>query len=239
LEVSFENDHVSSIYVYTVDRFPIGEHSHVRKYDGSIIAGVNADDGLEQLIHKLGKPSEVTDFNRNDKDYQWRRKAYVINARIAMEDLVGSGLPFKKHQIEGVISVHDIVPILQAQRDEELRREILEKEKGLVTLSGAALSPKEIFQKYSARVVEVQAINSKGVVASKGTGFIWRRNEVLTNYHAIAEATSLRMQRGSQSYELGLNLDGRLWAFSKEQDWFNSGAWAWIQSCRQSCYGHT
>ena len=45
-------------------------------------------------------------------------------------------------------------------------------EKALVAITGAALTPKEIFQKYSGRVVEVQTLNSKGEIASTGTGFL-------------------------------------------------------------------
>ncbi|MDP9254354.1 MAG: serine protease [Verrucomicrobiota bacterium] len=205
----------------------------MRKYAGPIIAGVNADDRLEQLIQKLGTPSEVADFNPNDKNYQWRRKDYVINARIAMEDLVTTGLPFKRHQIERDISIEDITPYADADRDKELRREMVGKEKALIALSGATLTPKEIFQKYNGRVVEVQAINSKGAVASTGTGFILRGTEILTNYHVVAEARSIRIKRGEELQEArfltGLsptaNLLHRFSHYSPEQDWIQLFLW--------------
>ena len=226
LGVWFEKGRVKEILVSTVDQQARDDGSSIRerKYDGPIVAGVTAVDGLDELVQKLGNPSEVADFNPNVKDYQWRRKNYVIHARISVGDLVTTGLPLKRHQVVGSLAIEDIAPYLQADRDEQLRREIVKKETASVALSGATLSPKEIFQKYSGRVVEVQAINSKGTVFSKGTGLIWRGTEILTNCHVVEEAYSLKIKRGNEVEEarfLGTgDLSGtRFSHFSTEQDW--------------------
>jgi hypothetical protein len=222
LSVFFENGRVSSIDVYT---------SGDQKYDGAIVAGVTAVDRLEGLLTKLGKPSQIADFNRNDKDYLWRRKAYAVRTRIAMEDLVTAGRPFKAHEMEGVLSLEDIAPYLQADRDKQLRRERLEKEKALVALTGTTLSPSEIFKKYSGRVVEVQAVNSKGAVVTTGTGFVWRGTEVLTNYHVVAQARSVRVKRGEDVKEGRFltpltTMTANRSHYSSNQDWIQLFLWA-------------
>src|SRR5207248_1839403 len=168
------------------------------------------------------KPSEVSDFNPNDKDYLWKRKDFVITTRIAMENLVTTGLPFKAHQMEGVLSIDDIAPYLQAERDKQLHSEAIEKEKALITITGAPLTPKDIFQKYSGRVVEIQALNSRGDIVSTGTGFMWRGDEVLTNCHVMEKARSVRIQRGGEAedaYFASMGITGRLSHFSFDQDW--------------------
>src|SRR5205085_11826829 len=120
---------------------------------------------------------EVNDFNPNDKDYEWRRRDYVITTRIAMDDLMTNGLPFKAHQMEGILSIEDIAPYQQAERDKQLQTEALQKEKALIAITGTALTPKEIFTKYSGRVVEIQALDSREMIASTGTGLLWKGDE--------------------------------------------------------------
>jgi Trypsin-like peptidase domain len=195
LAVSFQKGRAKDITVYTADRPDRENDVRVRKYEGPIIGGVTAADRFEDLLSKLGKPSEVSDFNPNDKDYLWRRKDYVITTRIAMEDLVTVGLPFKAHQMEGTLRIEDIAPYLQAERDKQLQAEALQKEKALVAMTGAALTPKEIFQKYAGRVVEIQALNSRGKIIETGTGFMWKGNEVLTNCHIVEKGRALKVAR--------------------------------------------
>ncbi|HWX15578.1 MAG TPA: serine protease [Chthoniobacterales bacterium] len=222
LAVYFQNGRARSITASTTDRPERDNDERMRKYDGPIIAGVTAADRLEGLLAKLGKPSEVTEFNPNDKDYLWRRKDYVITTRIALKDLVTTGLPFKTHEMEGEITLVDIAPFLQAERDKQLQAEALQKEKALIAITGATLTPKEIFQKYSGRVVEVQTLDSRGTVVSTGTGFMWRGDEILTNCHIIEKARALKVRRGADTegaFFASYGITGRFSHFSFEQDW--------------------
>jgi len=63
--------------------------------------------------------------------------------------------------------------------------------------STTTLSPKEIFQKYSNRVVEVQAINSKGEVAATGSGFCWKGKAILTNFHVVEQARDIKIKQNT------------------------------------------
>ena len=222
ISVYFQNGRTKDITVYTKDRPERENDVRMRKYDGPIIAGVTAADHLDDLLRKFGRPAEVSDFDRNQKDYLWRRKNYVITTRIAMEDLVTTGLPFKAHEMEGVLSVDDIAPYLQSERDKQLKEEALRKEKSLVAITGAPLTPKEIFQKYSGRVVEVQAFDSRRRIVSTGTGLMWRGDEVLTNCHIIEKARAIKIRQGTETKDVffaSMGLLGKLSHFSSEQDW--------------------
>ncbi|PZR75943.1 MAG: hypothetical protein DLM73_03970 [Chthoniobacterales bacterium] len=232
LRISFSNGRVREIAVFMMNQPEYNARSaseddepSVTKYSGSIVAGVIPDDALPELTRKLGTPSTASPYGKFP-NYEWRRGTCRIKARIAKEDVIENGVRIGRDRTLRLV-IEDTAPEIefeqQQKREEQVRREIADKEKALVALSGAELSPKEIFQKYSGRVVEVQALNSRGEIVSTGTGFMWRGDEVLTNCHVIEKARALKIARAAgteDAFFASLRLsDGKLSHFSVEQDW--------------------
>ncbi len=88
-----------------------------------------------------------------------------------------------------------------------------EREVPLAAPTGTTLTPKEIFERYQDRVVEVDAINSKGKVAGFGTGFYWRNAEILTNFHVVAQARGIKIK-----WNQGLE-EATFCSLSEKEDW--------------------
>lgn len=240
LWVWFGNEHVREIAVFMTVQPEYSSPSaggtdepRMAKYSGQIIAGITPDDGLADLARKLGQPTSVKQLGKF-AEYEWRRGTSRVTARIANEDLAENGAQVSKDRAVH-LNIEDTAPEAafeqEQKREEQARREIVDQEKANVALTGAALSSKEIFQRYSGRVVEVQALNSRGTMLSTGTGFLWRGDEIITNCHVIEEGRILKVRRGGQIegalfanvgvdfLDFFLKGGGKLSHFSAEQDW--------------------
>jgi S1-C subfamily serine protease len=156
--------------------------------------GITTDDDIDTLKRKLGPPS-----NSEASQYEWRCPPFLIKAS-------KNGAASNERQLADAIAISNLAPVLEKEAEYERQRK-------LATISGDTLTPKQIFDLYSDRVVEIEAIDSAGEVYLTATGFAWRNSEILTNRHVIAQARSVRVnRRGSYDYLVVARTN-------KEQDW--------------------
>jgi hypothetical protein len=202
VHANFKNGKVESIV--------IGAKHYYYDFTGNSVYGLGHDDKLEDFFRKLGKPQNISPGDSHDVpetiDYTWWTPSYEIMASFANKTFDDG----KKGQVNlgetfGGIFVADIKPLQDATRK-------LKDEQEKVALSGKTLTDKEIFEKYQDRVVVVMCMNSRGIPYAQGTGFIYKGNKVLTNYHVVKDARTITI--GNKFHETTVQMTPR-WASEK------------------------
>jgi hypothetical protein len=195
-----------------VDSLVMGAKHYYYDFNGALPYGLGHDDKLDDFLRKLGKPQKISPGDGHDVpqtiDYTWWTPAYEIQVTFAntpFEDgkkgLVAPGETY------GGIFIADVKPSRDAA-------EQLNNERAEVAVSGKILTAKEIFDKYQERVVVVTCLNTRGVPYALGTGFIYRGNQVLTNYHVVKDARTITIS--NKFHETAVEVTPR-WA-SKNAD---------------------
>ena len=167
--------------------------------------GITTNDNFDSLQRKLGPPSK-SDTSLDHSSHQWRCPPFLIEVSTWAKDTEEGGTLWKQGEITDSISISSLAPVLEVEAE-------YARQQKLIALSGKNLTPKEIFRLYADRVVQIEAINSKGQVAKMGTGFAWRDSEILTNRHVIEQARQAKIQRHGVNESLGLIRN------NKDQDW--------------------
>jgi tetratricopeptide (TPR) repeat protein len=202
VHANFKNGKVESIV--------LGAKHYYYDFAGKSVYALAPDDKLEDFFCKLGKPQSTSPGDSHDVpetiDYTWWTPSYEIKASFANKTFDDG----KKGQVNpgetfGGIFVADIKPLQDAATK-------LKNEQEKVALSGKTLTDKEIFEKYQERVVVVMCMNSRGIPYAQGTGFIYKGNEVLTNYHVVKDARTITI--GNKFHETTVQMTPR-WASEK------------------------
>ena len=191
LIISFKDDSVNS-------RTVGGYECATKVNTNPIVYGIYSTDNAETLIKKLGLPylpnatNSNPDFSYSQAEFEWRLGNLKISRSILAKEetddfkkLCSIGYPW------GGITVEDLKPILQ---EEQNRTEDAKIKKDKVSLSGAQISAKEIYERYKDRVYLVTSYNSKNEPFSFGTGFLYKYSFIVTNYHVVENARSIKVK---------------------------------------------
>jgi len=203
--IDFKDGRVSSISVHGRRSYDPEDPLHIEQYSGPIVMGITTNDNFDSLQRKLGPPSK-SDTSFGKSHHQWRCPPFLIEISTWAKDTEERGTLWKQGEITDSISISSLAPVLEVEAE-------YARQQKLIALSGKNLTPKEIFHLYSDRVVQVEAINSKGEVAQIGTGFAWRDSEILTNRHIVEQARQAKIQRHGAYEDLWIERN------NKEQDW--------------------
>jgi hypothetical protein len=189
-----------------------------KEYKGVICYDLRASDKLDAWLSKLGTPNSQIQSSDEFKYFNWRVGSYSISQDFCVKEAMVAGRYYMPADGDGNIRIEDLRPILMQEEkrrrhDEEI---VIDQKRQLerVSLSGSQITPKEIFQRYSDRVFVIRAYNSKGKVASFGTGFLiggygFLTNYIVTNYHIVEHARKITYQSikdGSKEAEIGVSI---------------------------------
>lgn len=194
--VSFKDDVVSSI--------TIGGYEFATKVNTNpIVYGIYSTDNVEALKSKLGLPYLPNSTNSNLSvdvtEFEWR----IGNLRITRDILAAEETDDVQKKCPvgspwGGVTIEALTPIEQDEKN-EVDDARIKKEK--VVLSGKEINSKEIFERYKDRIYVVISYDSQGKPASFGTGFLYKNSQIISNYHVVEDARTIKVKP--------LNTDGK------------------------------
>jgi len=186
--VSFKDDVVDSITAS-------GHKCATKEYNNPIVYGISSTDSLATLVSKLGTPytpkAVSPDAELGEEEFEWRIGNLLISREFVTRGQEDQGKHFDVGYPWGGISIEDLTPILQEEKN---RAEDAKIKNEKVALSGAQISAKEIYERYKDRVYLITSYNSKNEPSSFGTGFLYKNSYIITNYHVVEDARSIKVK---------------------------------------------
>jgi len=179
LSVTFVGGTVSSIYAASDVANVIAKSP----YKGDLFYGVHAGDNLATLYSHLGTPFKADPT----WGYAWRFGNLEISEDILGRSFSDGDKSYAAGDAWGGITITDIRPELEAEEDAK-------REQDRVNLTGKALSAQEIYDIYKNRIYVVTCYDSRGNPTTLGTGFQFRDDLIVTNYHVVQDARKITVR---------------------------------------------